>query len=352
MRRILLVILVLAVVVPGSATAADPAWIVSGDLAAITTVTGSDTVWAIKTGTAPDQTKLAAYEPRTGWTTHTPDDTPTGADLVDLAVPAEDDGWAIGTVAGRDGFALHWDGATWSRYQTTAFAPGDEFLQISSSAPDNVWILGKRHSYGGSWFYTTWHWDGTTWTAATVPVGSPLHDIAAVSPTEVWVSGADDGKPTMLHWDGDQWYAMRVANAAGVLTDLSAASAANVWATGILDSRAVTAHWDGTDWQVVDLPLGQRGLAEPTVAAAAGAGARLIGYQPYRRAPARVDQTSGAEWSKTFAPRYCGSGGMAWYADIAVTRFNDVYLVGRCDHRDLGSYTLALHYDGRHWQRI
>lgn len=342
--------IVLALVLPAPAatadTPADGPWVVAGDITAITNVLGSDTMWAIKTAGHPT---LAAYEPRTGWTTYPVSGSAT---LTGLAVPADSDGWAIGNHAGRNGFALHWDGTDWSPYESDAFAPGDEFLQISASAPDNVWILGKRHSYGGSWFYTVWHWNGTTWEASTVWTGSPWHDIAAVSPTDAWLSGASDGKPTMLHWDGAEWHEMRVADTPGELTDLSAASAANVWATGTLGSRSITAHWDGSVWQVLDLPLGQDGLTSVSVAAAAGREARLIGYQPFRRAPARVDSTSGVEWSRTFAPRVCDSGGMASYSGIAVTRFNDVYLVGRCDHRDLGSYTLALRYDGRHWQRI
>ncbi|HKP52798.1 MAG TPA: hypothetical protein VJ183_09095 [Chloroflexia bacterium] len=88
--------------------------------------------------------------------------------------------------------------------QAYSYAPS----AISALRHDDIWAVGnyKVNDYnlqGG-----IVHWDGKTWKMVpSLFVGGygELHDIKAISPSDVWAVGEERGRALVLHWDGAKW---------------------------------------------------------------------------------------------------------------------------------------------------
>jgi hypothetical protein len=76
--------------------------------------------------------------------------------------------------------------------QTELTSPNLE--AIWGSGPNDVWAVG--------WFGTIMHWDGTTWTRFESGTQWPLFGIWGSGPNDVWAVGRYG---TVLHWDGTTW---------------------------------------------------------------------------------------------------------------------------------------------------
>src|SRR5215469_7985161 len=84
-----------------------------------------------------------------------------------------------------------------------------------------------------------------------------LHDIAALSSTDIWAIGDRRSGPFTVHWNGRRWSTAKIPHAAGFIPlSISAPSARDVWALGFrLRSGLPEAfRWNGSSWQVVALP--------------------------------------------------------------------------------------------------
>jgi hypothetical protein len=132
-----------------------------------------------------------------------------GYQIGGVTAPAAHDAWAIGLrYSGdvfRSSFYLHWAGHGWRSASvpgSAGFAP----IQISSSSPDNVWILGSTRT--GS--LAALVYDGMGWRKMVAPADGPL---AVLGRNDVWVQGgpgcvrsggATSCTTTVYHWDGTE----------------------------------------------------------------------------------------------------------------------------------------------------
>ncbi|MBO6934148.1 MAG: hypothetical protein JJ863_04215 [Deltaproteobacteria bacterium] len=99
---------------------------------------------------------------------------------------SDDDIWA----AGNRGYAVHWDGESWSETQLDV---EDDFHGVSGSGSDDVWMVGINGSIV--------HWDGAEWQLVVDRWdGVSLHDVWVRNEDDAWAVGAG-----ILHWDGDEW---------------------------------------------------------------------------------------------------------------------------------------------------
>lgn len=97
-------------------------------------------------------------------------------------------------------------------------------------------------------------------------VGDPgayakIYDIAALSPTNVWLVGEtlQDSSSSFAHWDGHHWNTVAGGGCAAVsLYALHALNASDIWAVGARTLPQAGApgashvahieHWDGSTW--------------------------------------------------------------------------------------------------------
>jgi hypothetical protein len=237
------------------------------------TVTGTFTgvpspgdTWVVGAyGTGSSRTPLALRHRNGAWDLEAFADDPDAmirGTLVDVAVAGPDDVWMVG-IHGSPGdraatraLAMHWDGTALRRVPFPAEPTRDHALAaVSATGPADVWAVGRSlapaESLDGGRGHI-YHWDGQGWSPVKVgpkAASSALHDVVAISPSDVWAVGHLDGKPLFLHWDGADWRRV-AAPASAVPVSVSALSGDDVWAAtadGYL-------HWDGQAWSTVDAP--------------------------------------------------------------------------------------------------
>jgi hypothetical protein len=205
--RLFLVILVVAAVTNGAATAAS------------STGAASKTIWNVETTVNPNGTTWTAA----------PSPTPGGKFQIANAITviSPDDAWAVGSdVTGNDvTLAAHWNGKKWSLVPTPNLtgvgrAPQDQLTGVSALGADNVWASGYTSNVNGGNLADPFvlHWDGSTWALTNAPnlgtEGSSLRATQALSPTDVWAVGQeqiDNGSIFTLteHFNGSGWSAVK-----------------------------------------------------------------------------------------------------------------------------------------------
>jgi hypothetical protein len=82
------------------------------------------------------------------------------------------------------GLALHWDGSTWSNFDTGTTSGA--LASIWGSGPNDVWAVGQKG--------TILHWNGSAWSGSASGVTRPLLAVWGSGPGDVWaVGGCHDG---------------------------------------------------------------------------------------------------------------------------------------------------------------
>ncbi|MCA8967437.1 MAG: hypothetical protein KDC48_21325 [Planctomycetes bacterium] len=67
-----------------------------------------------------------------------------------LWAAAPDDAWAVGAIAGRNGFIWHYDGAAWTDVPLPDDIPLDNqrdvpaFFKVTGTSADDIWVVGAR----------------------------------------------------------------------------------------------------------------------------------------------------------------------------------------------------------------
>lgn len=184
-------------------------------------------------------------------------------ELVDVAVLAEDDIWAVGNE--NDGTAnahlLHYDGTKWKREPLPeALGAGAHPPRLEEIGEDALWLRPQTVEDGAA---NRWaQWDGARWSAVPSPPPGDTGDLEAAGPDDIW---ALDGEHTAQHWDGTGWTTTRLPYEA---SDLAVVGPDDVWAVGRRStgpgtelegdgqsySQPASMHWDGTSWKAVDTP--------------------------------------------------------------------------------------------------
>jgi hypothetical protein len=204
--------------------------------------------------------------------------------------------------------------------------------------------------------------------------GSRLHDVEAVSASNVWAVGfalSWYGKKTLIeHWDGISWKvvpspnpgAMNYYNCSyeNVLIAADVLTPRHIWAVGYYNkcygfSRTLIMRWDGTSWRVIPSPS----LAEPAncvltaVEAVNGTDAWATGYAYgdvetwTEYPPPLIEHWDGRSWTFVASPTQASGGGIA---DLAAVAADDVWAVGTCPKCRYG--ILMEHWDGTSWKIV
>ena len=151
------------------------------------------------------------------------------------------DVWAVGT----SGAIVHWDGARWSPVPSGTSV---DLADLSGSGPNDVWAVGSfdrqqpaTNSDGGLLDTRGYalHWDGRSWSTVSLDTDAYLTGVWASAADDVWAIGnginyvGNSGGPVdvVLHWDGARWSEVtRLETDGHMLT--------GIWASGPRDVRA------------------------------------------------------------------------------------------------------------------
>jgi hypothetical protein len=292
------------------------------------------------------------------------------SEVADIVAIASDDVWAVGgqSPTGESlPLAAHWDGTRWTLSEP-AQPPGlrypSRLTAVTAAGPHDVWALGEKNAP----FAT--HWDGTQWTIVPAPEMVSLSvfvtDIAAVSRTDVWLTGQfgaagldGDRRPLMEHWDGIR---RSVVPTPAVPTEvngsrligLAVVSRDDVWAVGERDGRQPTERgclierWDGSRWPLVPCPtpigaetawLNAATVVSPTdIWAVGGWIPRQVGTE-MTRIRTLVEHWDGTAWRVVSTPDEPGDSHLLF--TVAARSASDIFAAGEDD---------LLHWDGTGWR--
>jgi hypothetical protein len=193
--------------------------------------------------------------------------------LFGVWAPSTIEAWTVGWYGDRfdtaKPLALHWDGTTWGPVAPQEVGSAATLVAVAGSGPGDVWAVGDSVQAG---LHRTLieHWNGRGWQVVDSPsvggVNNSLHAVRVRSFSDAWAVGEynDPGthtsKPLALHWDGQRWSRVDVAEAlagTGGLFDVVVVSDRDVWVLGYAadgTSHALLAHWDGSSWSSVSTP--------------------------------------------------------------------------------------------------
>lgn len=259
----------------------------------------------------PTQTGLAMHWNGAGWKQF---DFPTGYALSDVAAVTSNDVWAVGANSQGTNYvvskplALHWNGETWQEISVPEKEGGSGLSIMVAIAPDDVWAAGSSTVRDGHPYIV--HWDGKKWQKVNTPAvpgaqGMILRSISATGPNDIWISGVSDAspgeRPLALHWDGQGWSTIPVAEEGDDLNSILALAPDDVWAVG----RGKTYRFDGSRWQTVQVPEEFNGSFRTL--APDGNGGILLGGQRMGCQLSSCQPTPGAVQPGMFATYWTGS---------------------------------------------
>ncbi len=210
------------------------------------------------------------------------------AEVLDLELVGDSDGWAVGSTwrdGGRELPALwRYDGHRW---RSMAIDKTWQLRGVEARAADDVWLAGGdlvAHFDGSEWrllpdpplregtgalavvgegepdvwFGGTgqlFRLRGTEWTTVTLAVPQPVLSVAMASPDEGWAATAG----ALMHYDGQGWALHPVPLQPGEsIRDLVAPRPTEPWL--LLDPPALLGYWT-FGWRRYDLSL--LGVVEP-----------------------------------------------------------------------------------------
>ncbi|MBV9452145.1 MAG: hypothetical protein JO345_40290 [Streptosporangiaceae bacterium] len=183
--------------------------------------------------------------------------------------------WAVGEYldsAYRDRALLEvWDGAKWSIADIPQ--PGsvrDMLFGAAAVSPSDVWVAGDQEGADGRFQTLAEHWNGHSWSVVPTPdpgsIGNHLYGMYAVSSSDIWAVGQQLGgsfpdNGLVEHWDGHSWSVVslpRIPGASVLLQGVTANADGQVYAVGEADStaggRPLIEYYAHGSWSVVPLP--------------------------------------------------------------------------------------------------
>jgi hypothetical protein len=330
--------------------------------------TGHSDVWAVGTlshrsGRQLPRSLVLHYDGAT-WTRV---DVPNIRWLLDVAVTAPGDVWAIG----RSGRALHLSDGRW-RVVQLPHVRGGQLSEVSGSSPDDVWIVGSQHGArlpGNSIGSHTlaMHWDGQSWSVVETPNFdhryNGLSDVLDLAADDVWVVGwAAPRQHFSLHWDGSTWH--RVALPASLTRGASGTPGlgvigGDVWAVdnvgGYGFGGGVHLRWDGASWQESPGPAASNKGTPSAIGGARRDDAWAVGNP--NQSDSSIQRYDGERWR--YENHVTGSELPFWQlelTDLSVVAADDAWIVGYADDPSRhGAHVspqqiVVLHWDGGQWR--
>jgi hypothetical protein len=191
---------------------------------------------------------------------------------------------------------------------------------------------------------------------------APLAGVAAISATDVWAVGRDDGTMLAENWNGQQWSSVPLPEATCIasttncrLTGVSGDSASDVIAVGNdLGAGPTAFRWNGSAWQQLTVPSGAwwQSMAHvkafsPTSAWAIGETATSTGYT------ATATHWNGTSWTQVATP-FSTTLVLTMNA-ISGSSPSDIWAAGTAQSqgwRNRVTQSVLLHYDGTSWSQV
>jgi hypothetical protein len=181
-------------------TGSVPTGATGGTLAAVTTIPGTNQLWAVGSltqNTAPNSQGLIEQWDGTAWRIIAAPTLPGGAHVGPLSgvvALSRTDAWAVGDSIGSDGnvrpLILRWNGAAW-QVVPSPDAPGS-LLGVAAAGAYDVRAVGTDATTGQA---LVEQWDGAAWHVVTSPIPSgatksALHSVTADSAGSFWAVGS------------------------------------------------------------------------------------------------------------------------------------------------------------------
>jgi hypothetical protein len=177
--------------------------------------------------------------------------------------------WAVGqqntTSSTPNPLIEHWNGTSWSVVSNPTVPNGSFLKSVTAVSSTNVWTVGENGNLKGDLIE---HWNGTSWSLVSSPAFNGANDdlfgISADSSNDVWAVGRDtsNGDLVELNFNRTSWSRMTTPIIRGFasLDAVTALSPTNVWASGRIKATesgipvALIEHWNGTSWSVITSP--------------------------------------------------------------------------------------------------
>jgi Phosphoesterase family len=197
---------------------------------------------------------FAEHYDGTAWTVVPTPNTGVNFDSFYGAAASQGDAWAVGEYLNGDyqdrALIETWNGSSWSIADNPQ--PGsvrDMLFGASALSPSDVWVVGDQEGSNNVFQTLAEHWDGTSWSVVPTPgpgsTGNHLYAVDAVSPDNVWAAGQQLGSSSpdlglVEHWNGTRWSVMPTpATPSGdtlVMLDAIDVVGNTVWVAGEADS--------------------------------------------------------------------------------------------------------------------
>jgi Phosphoesterase family len=350
-----------------------PLFAVTGS-AAIATKPLPQLNWPTPTPTVTEPTSMAKKTPTSGgWTVQVPQlygtsDNSGGA----VAGSSPSDVWVFGDFlpdksdSNQDAtlsFAEHYNGTSWSVVPTPNTGVNFNSFYGATASQGDAWAVGEYLNSDYQDRALIEYWNGSSFSIAHNPQPGSVRDMlfgaSALSPSDVWVAGDQEGANQVFetlaeHWNGSTWSAVPTPDpgpAGNHLYAVDAVSSDDVWAAGQQlgsngPDRGLVEHWNGHSWSVVPTPPSPSGdplvmldaitVSRSTVWVAGEADSPSGGGQPL------IESYSGGKWSIAGLPAspdganwnnlygLAVTGGTVWAAGTYVnpgTDNNDVLIL-------------------------
>jgi hypothetical protein len=252
-----------------------------------------------------------------------------GDQLADIAAPARDDAWAVGSAnlkSGEKPEYLHWDGRTWRSVTingTRSFTPD----AVAASSPGNVWIFG---GYGTLGLPAALVYNGKAWKLRSLPVNFDWDNVAVLSATNVWVAltqgsckaGTRATCTTLAHWNGTRWSSVQVPG----YVQATARAGNHAWFLALTrlsnpndkySGAPVIYETAGNALRTVSAPA-IRVMESASLAAAPNGHLWLQGSLTSKGHPMRMWQSSGRAWSQVAIPANVCQPGTSGFCPLQI----------------------------------
>ena len=214
-----------------------------------------------------------------------------------VSAPAPNDAWAVSQLTG---YALHWDGTSWSVARTwPEHQLATEITGVSAFSPADVWVFGGPGAFPG---IGTWHLRGSTWHKVTGLAGA-ISTASAISRSDMWAIGADKVSPDdiLLHYNGTTWQQLTSTALTGLqFESILAFSDTDVWVTAAPGGgpKQQLLHFDGTQWSSVPITV-PHSVQLVGIASDGTGGLWFSGFGTSPAAQWAVHRSAAGTWSST-----------------------------------------------------
>ena len=173
-------------------------------------------------------------------------DLPAGEGYLSAVAAAGGQVWAVGEQSGR-ALVIRGSGGVWTSAVLTSSDSEFQSVQLSAvsiAAPGEVWAVGSASDGTGEVRPLIANLSGGRWQLSVIksmaPAWGELTTVLALSPTDVWVGGRDEGTPDAVHvwpllghWTGRAWrWDTSLDHDSWTLSALVGAGAAGLWGLG------------------------------------------------------------------------------------------------------------------------